>query len=187
MKDLVRLGKLLKPYLWQVLLSLLVLLLVTAARLAVPAIIGDVIDYGLVGGQEQYLVVAAAVILGIGFGLFYILIDRVSDSAILWPLVAARTASILLVFTLAFLLRQLEAPASRNLPAIALAGIFDTGGNVFFAIATRIGRLDVAAILSSLYPAVTVLLAWVILKERLTGGQWVGVLLVLFAIILIAV
>jgi len=66
MKDLLRLRKLLRPYLWQVLLSLLVLLLVTAARLAVPAIIGNVIDEGLGGGQESYLVIAALAILGIG-------------------------------------------------------------------------------------------------------------------------
>jgi len=66
MKDLLRLRKLLRPYLWQVLLSLLVLLLVTAARLAVPAIIGNVIDEGLGGGQERYLVIAALAILGIG-------------------------------------------------------------------------------------------------------------------------
>ncbi len=66
MKDLLRLRKLLRPYLWQVLLSLLVLLLVTAARLVVPAIIGNVIDKGLAGGQERYLMIAALVILGLG-------------------------------------------------------------------------------------------------------------------------
>ena len=58
MKDLLRLGKLLRPYLWQVLLSLLVLFLVTVARLVVPAIIGNVIDYGLGGGDQRYLLIA---------------------------------------------------------------------------------------------------------------------------------
>jgi ATP-binding cassette subfamily B protein len=66
MKDLLRLRRLLRPYLWQVILSLLVLLLVTAARLVVPAIIGNVVDYGLGGGEQRYLVIAALVILGIG-------------------------------------------------------------------------------------------------------------------------
>lgn len=127
------------------------------------------------------------VFAGIGFGLFSILIDRVSDTAILWPLVSTRTVSILLVFTMAILMRRLEAPAFGKLPIILLAGIFDTSGIAFFALATRMGRLDVAAILSSLYPAVTVMLAWIILKERLTGRQWMGVLLVLIAIMLIAV
>jgi ATP-binding cassette subfamily B multidrug efflux pump len=66
MTSLLRLRKLLRPYVWQVLLSLLVLLLVTAARLVVPAIIGNVIDYGLGGGEESYLIRAALIILGIG-------------------------------------------------------------------------------------------------------------------------
>jgi ATP-binding cassette subfamily B protein len=68
MKDLLRLRRLLKPYFWQVLLSLLVLLGVTAARLVVPAIIGKVIDYGIGGGEDRYLAVAAFIILGVGLG-----------------------------------------------------------------------------------------------------------------------
>ena len=67
MKSLLRLRLILTPYPWQILLSLLILLLITASQLVVPTIIGDVIDYGLSGGDEHYLVVAALVILGIGF------------------------------------------------------------------------------------------------------------------------
>ncbi|HBX70832.1 MAG TPA: hypothetical protein DEH25_16000, partial [Chloroflexi bacterium] len=54
------------PYGWQILVSLLILLLITATQLVVPSIIGNVIDYGLSGGHEGYLVTAALVILGIG-------------------------------------------------------------------------------------------------------------------------
>lgn len=127
------------------------------------------------------------ILAGIGFGLFFILIDRVSDNAILWPLVSARTTSIVLVVIIALARRQVEAPSLYLLPLIALAGVFDTGGIVFYALATRLGRLDISAILSSLYPAVTVMLAWIILKERLTILQWIGVVLVLVAVILIVV
>lgn len=123
---------------------------------------------------------------GIGFGIFFILIGRISDSAIWWPLVSARITSICLVILVALIGRKLEVPAANQLPIIALAGIFDTGGNAFFALATRLGRLDISAVLSSLYPAFTVLLAWIILKERLTTRQWSGVVLVIFAILLIA-
>ena len=127
------------------------------------------------------------VFAGIGFGIFFILIDRVSESAIWWPLVSARTASICLVLGIAIIQRKLEVPVVNQLPIIALAGIFDTGGTAFFALAARLGRLDIAAILSSLYPAVTVLLAWIILKERLTIYQWIGVVMVFLAVVLITI
>ena len=123
---------------------------------------------------------------GIGFGIFFILIDRTSQNAIWWPLASARISSICLVILIAMIGKKLAVPAANQLPIIALAGIFDTGGNAFFALATRLGRLDISAVLSSLYPAFTVILAWIILKERLTIRQWTGVVLVMVAILLIA-
>lgn len=73
-----------------------------------------------------------------------------------------------------------------HLPLVALVGVMEVGGNAFYALAAHTGRLDVAAVISSLYPATTVWLAWLILKERITRAQSVGIVAALAAIILIA-
>ena len=128
-----------------------------------------------------------SVFAGLGFGLFFILIAKASAQAVLWPLIFARSSSIIAILLVGLLLRRIERPALDQLPIIALSGIFDTGGNIFYILATRYGRLDIAAVLSSLYPAATVFLAWMILKEKLSRCQWVGVILVFTAVILIAI
>lgn len=133
--------------------------------------------------QELLLSLAA----GGGFGLFFILIDQASQVSVLWPLVAARTASLALIGAILVLRGQPLALEPRRLPLMALAGVLDTAGNAFFALAAQMGRLDVAAVLSSLYPMSTVLLARYILKEHLRPQQWAGVLAAVSAMVLVAV
>jgi drug/metabolite transporter (DMT)-like permease len=129
-----------------------------------------------------------AVLAGIGFAGFFILIDRIGSQAVFWPLAAARLASATAMLVTMLVSSRNWMPHGKQLWSIvALAGLLDAGGNVFFALATHAGRLDIAAVVSSLYPAVTVLLARIVLKEHVTRVQAFGVVTALAAISLIAV
>ena len=122
---------------------------------------------------------------GIGFGVFLILIDRVSETATFWPLLASRSASVAVLLVAIAAVRSKVLPARGQLPLAALAGVLDTVGNLFYALSARFGRMDTAAVLSSLGPATTVLLARLVLKESVSRRQWLGVLVALVAVGLI--
>jgi drug/metabolite transporter (DMT)-like permease len=127
-----------------------------------------------------------AIIAGLCFGGFLLSIAQVQLDAVFWPLVVARTASIVVMLVAVGAGQKLAMPALSILPLIILTGAMDAGGNAFFALAEQAGRLDVAGALASLYPATTVILALSILKEKLVLWQGIGVLLALLAVPLIA-
>lgn len=126
-----------------------------------------------------------AVAAGLCLGTTLVLIDRFSYAYVFWPLVASRISSITLLWLFLALVRRPVRLEFRRVPLVLAAGILDALGNLFFALASGIGRLDISALLSSLYPAVTVMLAWLVLKERLAPGQRIGVLVALVALVLI--
>lgn len=122
---------------------------------------------------------------GVGFGLYFIFLGLAAATSVTWPLVAARGTSLTVVFIFFMLRKNTGLPSRIQFPLIALTGILDAGGNALFAVAVHLGRLDISATLSSLYPAVTVLLAWTVLKERLVVQQWCGVVVAMAALICI--
>ena len=129
------------------------------------------------------LVVAA----GIGFAGFYLAIDQAARSGgeTWWPLVAARAGSVLGVAIAAARLRPAGRPAGRW-PMIVAIGLGDLLGNGFFVMANAQGALGVAAVLSSLYPVATIVLARLVLGERLHRAQALGVALALLGVALMA-
>lgn len=125
-----------------------------------------------------------ALLSGFFFGLYFLTLHRATLNAFFWPLAAARFAGFLALGVYALLARQPALPP-RNIWGLSVVnGLLDIGGNAFYVLAAQTGRLDVAAVLSALYPASTVLLAWIFLKERITWLQTVGVLLAFIAIVL---
>jgi len=126
------------------------------------------------------------ILAGVGFGFFFIFIDQVSETAIFWPLATARIVSITMILALIIARRQkVQTPWNRQMIIIVLAGTFDATGNILFALASRLGRLDISTMLTSLYPAGTVFLAWLILREHLAPRQWFGLAVALVALVLI--
>lgn len=123
---------------------------------------------------------------GLGFGSYFILMHYATEgiTSNFWPMIASRTAGTAML--LVFVLRQRTGfSVPRPAWGVVLAnGMFDVAGNFFYILALRTGRLDIAAILSSLYPGATVILAGVFLKERISRKQWVGILIALTAIAL---
>jgi drug/metabolite transporter (DMT)-like permease len=115
----------------------------------------------------------AGLLAGAGFGLFFICVERAGSGAGLWPLVAARVSSvtalgILVMATGSIALRR------RDAALIVVVGLLDALANVGYLLATRRGPLSIVALLASLYPAVTVLMARVALGERLSAVQSAG-------------
>lgn len=128
---------------------------------------------------------AQPLLAGTLFGLLFVLIDQVPAGWLFWPLVVGRMTSMTLLTTLA-LRQKHDFDTGRSIwPLLAVTGLTDAAGNAFFVAAVQTGRLDVSAVLASMYPAVTVLLAWQVLKERLSVGQWLGVAVAIAAVILI--
>jgi len=134
----------------------------------------------------QWRELGLPVVAGLGFGLFLVLIDQASETSVFWSLAAARVASLTLLITIAAVLGRRIVPAREQLGLVLLSGVGDAAGNTFYTLAAQLGRMDIAAILSSLYPAATVLLARFVLHEQLTRRQWAGLLIALAAVVLIA-
>lgn len=115
-----------------------------------------------------------AFISGLAIGGFYILIARTSPASGLWPLVPSRLVSSAICAAAALSLRHSLRPVPGSLRLILASGVVDIAANALYLEATRYGLLSLVAVVASLYPASTVLLARVLLKERFTPAQMAG-------------
>ncbi len=126
---------------------------------------------------------------GIGFGLYFVIMRAATQTgATFIPMIVSRSGGLILVTTYMLVARiSWKVEDSSAWKMIALNGALDVSGNSFFILASQAGRLDVAAVLSSLFPGATVVLAWIFLKERLSRNQWIGIGSALIAIVLMTI
>lgn len=127
----------------------------------------------------------SGIVAGLGFGLFFVILAPVPVEAGLWPLVPARVASI------AVLVLLMRRRVSGGIPAgsrgvVAAAGLGDMGANALILVALQLGPLGEGAVVSSLFPAVTVVWSAVVLGERVSTTQRIGIVLAVVAMALIA-
>jgi drug/metabolite transporter (DMT)-like permease len=134
----------------------------------------------------RWQALALAVAAGLAFGLFFVAIDSAGDGVGIWPLVAARTASVSLFAGLGAA-RVTASGLPRSAAGAAVGcGVLDASANVFYVLALEHGLLSVVSVLTALYPAGTVLLARYVLGERLSTVQRAGLGVAAVAAVLIA-
>ena len=125
---------------------------------------------------------------GVAFGLFFLLIRNAGQSGEVWPVAAGRIGELAIVLAAAAVLRPGLRGVSGGIPLAAVsAGVIDVVANLCYVAATRTGSFGLAVVLSSLYPGVTVLLARVVLGERLRAIQRLGLGLAVIGILLVTV
>jgi drug/metabolite transporter (DMT)-like permease len=124
---------------------------------------------------------------GFGFGTYFILVHEAAQQSTYWTMFASRMGGVLIMLVFMAFRRQSWRLSRNAWPVIVLNGFLDVTGNGFYILASQTGRLDVAAVLSSLYPATTVLLAAVLLKERVARSQAIGILMALTAIVFLTI
>ncbi len=154
----------------------------------VVAIVGIALVTGALGvahAPTSRRIMSIAVLGGCGFGWMFVCLDRTGDDSGMWPLLAARIASISIA---AVVVRGRRTSFGRSFPRLALlAGVFDMGANVLFLLANREGLLTLVSVITALYPVTTILLAMRLDRERVTRSQVAGMVCAGVALALVAV
>ena len=160
------------------------------AGIAVSLLAIMLLGWRRVGGSERARLRVSllhGLLAGLGFGAFFVLISRPGGHAGLWPLVGARWMSIAIVGTLSLAGGGSLRVFRGSVGLIAATGLLDMGANIAFLLASRVHLLSVVSVISSLYPAPTVILGRVVLGERLTPARIVGLAAAMSGVALMSV
>jgi drug/metabolite transporter (DMT)-like permease len=129
--------------------------------------------------------VGLALVAALAFGLLLVALGAASEGDALWATLAMRATSFSALAVTAVVVRASVSPGRADLPVLLVVGLLDTAGNALFAVASTESLLSVAAVLAQVYPVVTVILARVVLGERIARPQQVGVVSALAGVALI--
>ena len=127
-----------------------------------------------------------AALAALAFGAFFVLIKPAADTSVLWAGLSTRVSSVPLLLAVCFAIKTSVRVGTGLWPLMIGAGVLDIAANLAYAEATQHGLLSIVAVLAGLYPVATVILAQVVLKERLSHGQAAGVLAALVGVGFIA-
>jgi drug/metabolite transporter (DMT)-like permease len=141
-------------------------------------------EQGERGSLAAGVLLAALSALFIGF--FFLAIDGASDGGAVWASLVNRITSVTVLLIVAAVVRPQLRAARPHLRALAAAGTLDVSANLLFAAATTVGLISLVSVAGSLYPVITVLLARIVLKERVHRIQEAGVIAALGGVVLIA-
>lgn len=155
----------------------------------VIAIVGIALVTGAVGtahAPTKLAIVGVATLAGCGFGWMFVCLDRTSSDSGMWPLLAARIASISIAATI-IAFRGRSRLGQGRIPAIALwAGFFDMGANVLFVFANRHGMLSLVSVITALYPVSTIVLALRLDHEKANRSQFAGMACAALALVFVS-
>jgi drug/metabolite transporter (DMT)-like permease len=180
----------------------------TGIALALPAIVGVSVSVSPPAGPSQVSPadlghpvgeakrpavtrIPAGVIYGIlagaGFGLLFIGLNQAGSASGLWPVFCGQAAALAIMVVIATATKDLRLPGRRSAWLAALTGVTGAPATILYFLATHRGLLAIAAVITSLYPAITIVLARVLLGERLTMIRLAGLCLAAASVALIAV
>lgn len=136
--------------------------------------------------EAARLSVGLAVIAALGFGSFLIAMAAASKHSVPWALLSARTSSVAILFVVTLVARAPRRVPRRDVPSVAAVGGLDLSANALYGVASTKGILSVVAVCGSLYPVATIVLARLVLSERVRRVQEVGIAAALIGVALIA-
>jgi drug/metabolite transporter (DMT)-like permease len=128
------------------------------------------------------------IVCGTLFGIFYLFLRNAGTAGVFWPVAEARLANCAVVLAVVVLARARpagRADGGRVVAAAVVSGVLDASANLCYVMATRAGLFGIAIVLTALYPGITVLLARVVLRERMHAVQRIGLLLAAVGVILV--